>query len=149
MSKKTKKKRSSRVSFEQITFAILITLVLFSISVRWIFRDDGKVYSDVPCQVAVLNGTGVNGVASAVALMLREFGVDVLIVDNADRFDYRESILIDRRGNPNLMKKLSRLTGVKQVVEQKSERSVVDATLIIGSDIYSLRIGSSIYRPEE
>jgi hypothetical protein len=67
-------------------------------------------------------------------------GIDVLIVGDAERYDFAESILIDRRGNPALMKKLSRFLGCRRVLKQVQTRPLVDATLIIGNDVRKLRI---------
>ena len=73
-------------------------------------------------------------------MKLRKMGIDVLIEGNAQRFDYRETVLVDRKGNPELMKKLSRRLGVSRVVIQIQERPRIDATLIIGWDRERLRL---------
>jgi hypothetical protein len=79
-------------------------------------------------------------VARDVTMRLRKMGIDVLIEGNAGRFDYRETVLVDRKGNPALMKKLSRRLGVGRVVTQIQERPRVDATLVIGWDRERLRL---------
>ena len=91
----------------------------------------------------VLNGTGEPGIAIRTTMQLRMMGIDVKIEGNADRFDFRESMLIDRRGNPELMKSLSRRLGCRRVIQQIQERPEVDVTLIIGWDRDRLRLERS------
>ena len=69
-----------------------------------------------------------------------KMGVDVLIEGNAGRFDYRETILVDRKGNPELMKKLSKRLGVSRVIIQIQDKPRVDATLVVGWDRERLRL---------
>ena len=51
----------------------------------------------MPIRIEVLNGTGHAGLANKVASELRRRGIDVFRVENADHFDYVETILIKRR----------------------------------------------------
>ncbi len=92
------------------------------------------VRRDVQFQLEVLNGTGETGLAMKTAMELRKMGIDVLIVGDAEQYDFKESLLIDRKGNPGLMKSLVRLLGCRRVLKQVQERPLVDATLIIGED---------------
>lgn len=94
----------------------------------------------IACQIEVLNGTGEKGIAMKVAMQLRSAGVDVLIVGNAGRFDFSESLLVDRRGNRELVGKLARFLGCRRVLQQIKSNSLVDATLILGWDNEKLRI---------
>jgi anionic cell wall polymer biosynthesis LytR-Cps2A-Psr (LCP) family protein len=48
--------------------------------------------------VEILNGTGVNGLASRTAELFRSFGYDVISVSNADRNDYAQTRIIDHSG---------------------------------------------------
>ncbi len=134
------KKRKSRVSPLEVAYIVVIVVIAFSVSTRWVSRGHDNLYSDKPFSMEVLNGSGEKGAASRVAVALRKMGIDVLIVGNADRFDYNSSVLIDRRGNPELMRRLSRMIGVDNVIQQKVEKPLVDATLIVGEDVRDLRI---------
>jgi len=135
------KKRNKR-SFPWTATLIAAAVVLMglSIAVRW--SDMGKNLSvpEDPFQVEVLNGTGEAGVAREVTMKLRKMGIDVLIEGNAGRFDYRETVLVDRKGNPDLMKRLSRRLNVGRVITQVQEKPRVDATLVIGWDRERLRL---------
>jgi len=138
MAKKKKTKRSLSAAAVMIVVALL--LMAFSIAVRWSGIGANLSVPEEPFQIEVLNGTGEPGVARLVTMKLRKMGIDVLIEGNARHFDYRESVLVDRKGNPELMKKLSRKLGVSSVVTQIQERPRVDATLIIGWDRGRLRL---------
>lgn len=90
-------------------------------------------------RIEVLNGTGRVGLAAKAAEALRKANIDVLEVDNADNFHYKESIVIARRKDHDadvLAKKL----GCDNVIEQLVEDSIVDATLILGADYETLNL---------
>jgi hypothetical protein len=115
--------------------ALLAGLIGFSLAVRWLglgarfARDEGPAF-----QIEVLNGTRETGIAMDVAKELRRRGIDVLIVDNAERLDFGESVLVDRKGNPRLMRKLAKMLGCRLIVEQIDPSPLVDATYIVGRD---------------
>ena len=90
----------------------------------------------------VLNGTGEPGIARMMTRQLRIMGFDVVLEGNATRFDFKESILVDRRNNPRLMKKLSGILGCKRILKQYRDDSEVDVTLIIGWDRDRLKVGA-------
>jgi len=126
-----RKKRSRAI----LVAALIVCLAAFSLAVRWLglgarfAREGGTAF-----QIEVLNGTKEAGVAMEAAKELRRRGVDVLIVDNAERFDFKESILVDRVGNPRLMRKLAKMLGCRVVLEQIPPAPLVDASYIVGYD---------------
>jgi len=133
-----KRTKRSRAAF---VIAFLVCLVAFSLAVRWLGPGPSTGRDkETPFQVEVLNGTGEARIAAEVARELRRSGIDVLIVDNAERPDFRESVLVDRAGNAKLMKRLGRLLGCRIIVEQRKPAPVVDATYIVGYD----RVRSSV-----
>ena len=138
MAAKKKKKRGISPAVVMIIVALL--LMAFSIAVRWSGIGRNLSVPEDPFQIEVLNGTGEPGVAREVTMKLRKMGIDVLIEGNAGNFDYRESVLVDRKGNPELMKKLSRRLGVSMIVTQIQEKPRVDVTLIVGWDRERLRL---------
>jgi hypothetical protein len=95
---------------------------------------------DVHLQIEVLNGTGESGLAMQTAAGLRRMGIDVLIVGDANSFDFEQSLLIDRKGNSEPVRRLSRLIGCRHVLQQVQEHPLVDATLIVGEDSGDLKI---------
>jgi hypothetical protein len=92
-------------------------------------------------KVEVLNGCGVDGMARTVATRLRTAGFDVMTLDNADRFDYPESIVIDRLGNPEDADRVAEALGISNRIQQivPDPFRIESVTVIIGRD-YS-RIG--------
>jgi len=92
-------------------------------------------------KVEVLNGCGTDGLARIVGNRLRSAGFDVMSLDNADRFDYPESIVIDRLGNPNEADRVAEALGISNRIQQivPDPFRIESVTVIIGKD-YS-RIG--------
>lgn len=127
-----KRRRSPRAAV--IVVLVSAALVLFSLAVRWLGVGKGVPREQGPFQIEVLNGTGEPRIGMAVATELRRRGIDVLAVDNAERNDFKESILVDRRGDPRLMKTLARMLHCRMVVEQIRDHPFVDATYVIGAD---------------
>jgi len=114
---------------------LLACLVGFSLAVRWFgFGARFARNEEPPFQIEVLNGTKETGIAMETAKELRRMRIDVLIVDNAERLDFKESVLVDRRGNPKLIRRLAKLLGCRVVLEQLSPAPLVDASYIIGYD---------------
>lgn len=135
-----KKKKNRGFPAVAVILTIVVVLMGLSLAVRWSGIGRNLSVPDVPFQIEVLNGTGEPGVAREVTMQLRKMGIDVLIERNAGCFDYRETVLVDRKGNPVLMRKLSRRLGIGRVVTQIQERPRVDATLVVGWDRERLRL---------
>jgi len=133
-----RKKNGLRFTF--LAAVAVLCLIAFSLTVRWFGFGRSLADGGEPFQVEVLNGTGEPGIAGKITLELRKMGIDVLKEGNAGSYDFRESLLIDRKNNPKLMKKLSRLLGCKRVIIQVQEHPDVDATIIIGWDREKLKI---------
>lgn len=118
-----------------VVAALLATLIGFSLAVRWLGLGARFARGPEPAfQIEVLNGTRKTGIAMDVAKELRLRGIDVLIVDNAERLDFRESVLVDRKGNPRLMRRLSKTLECRTVLEQIGPAPLVDATFVVGYD---------------
>jgi len=131
----TKKARRAQGSRAIVALVLACSVIaILSLAVRWLGVGRGFARREAPFQIEILNGTAEPRVAMEVATELRRGGIDVLIVDNADRHDFKESILVDRRGNRRLMRRLAKVLHCREVLEQIRERSLVDATYIIGAD---------------
>jgi hypothetical protein len=118
-----------------IVVALVVCLIGFSLAVRWLGLGARFARGAEPAfQIEVLNGTKETGIAMDVTKELRRRGIDVLIVDNAERLDFRESILVDRKGNPRLMRRLAKALGCRMILEQLHPAPLVDATYIVGYD---------------
>jgi hypothetical protein len=120
-------------------FVICLALAL-SVAVRWSGLRHRFTEEARQIQLEVLNGTGESGLAMKTAVELRKAGIDVLIVGDAEHFHFERSIIVDRKGDHNVVSRLSRLTGCRTVVEQRQERPLVDATFVIGRDMSDFSI---------
>ncbi len=73
------------------------------------------VYQKNPIQnikVEVLNGCGLKGIAARTAEFLRENHVDVVRSDNADHYDYPNTVIISRNENVESLRAVSRSFGI-------------------------------------
>ena len=138
MSRRKRKKRP-RVVGGAIVASIVIIAV--SLIVRWSGIGERFTRDEAPFQIEVLNGTGEAGLAMKTAKELRTLGIDVLLVGDADGYDFEETLLIDRKGNPRLLRRLSRRIGCRRTLQQIQPNPIVDVTIIIGRDMERLLLG--------
>jgi len=95
--------------------------------------------ADAPrARVQLLNGTGAPGLAREVTAALVPAGAEVLIVDNADRFDYdtTQVVYYDDDQRPAAQAMLDAL-GVGELVRSRTGLTVVDVTVVVGADFAS------------
>jgi LCP family protein required for cell wall assembly len=87
-------------------------------------------------RIAVLNGAGIEGLASRTAQYLEGLGLNVMEVGNADRLDYVRTLIIDYTGNPYTRQYLMDLSGLteSQILRQSAPNNDTDIALILGSD---------------
>ena len=103
------------------------------------------VYNENPIQnvkVEVLNGCGIKGIAAKTADFLRLHHVDVVRSDNADRYDYPNTIIIGRNENYASLKVVTQSFGITMendtnIKHEPDESLGVDVTVILGKDIHS------------
>lgn len=115
---------------------VVLVLCVASITQGFYFRTvDGGPGSQF--RVEVLNGAGIPGLANAGKRCLHRRGIDVIDARNADRFNYGESIIMQRRPEADV-EALGKLIGCDNIVEQRMENSLVDATIILGADYRDL-----------
>jgi len=88
-------------------------------------------------RIAVRNGTSTGSMAAHVAAFLREHNFQVVEYGNADRFDYRESLIIDYTGKSYTVRRLAQLFGIppENVRPGSNPQGEVDVCLIIGEDL--------------
>ena len=104
-----------------------------------------EVYQKNPIQnikVEVLNGCGIKGIAAKTADFLRLHQVDVVRSDNADRYDYPNTIIIGRNENYESLKVVTQSFGITMendtnIKHEPDESLGVDVTVILGKDIHS------------
>jgi LCP family protein required for cell wall assembly len=103
--------------------------------------DVSQIVASIPEAVAVLNGTGKNGIGQSVASHLQKMGVEVAHVGNAKHFDYRSSnIIYPEKSSENdrtTATLLSRLCGISSSLT-KTNNQASYPSLIVGHDYESL-----------
>jgi len=126
-----------------VRFWLVFPLLTVIAAYAFFNRDEQQVAVRKPSFVAsrdvkveVLNGCGVDGMARTVGNRLRETGFDVMTLDNADRFDYPESIVIDRLGKPDDADRVAEALGISNRIQQivPDPFRIESVTLIIGRD---------------
>ena len=92
-------------------------------------------------QIDVLNGSGVQGVASNCTSYLRARGFDVVEMRNYKTSDVNESLVIDRAGNTANAEKVAYALGIKRknIVQQLNQDYYVDVSVVLGKDFSSLK----------
>ncbi len=97
-----------------------------------------KAYPDV--WVEILNGNGVSGIASKFTEYLRDAGFDVQRTDNADRFNYEHTMVLDRSKNPEKAKAVAKALNIdpKYVQSEPNPTLHLDVTVILGKDYRQL-----------
>mgnify|MGYP003979750617 CR=1 FL=1 len=103
---------------------------------------DAESNSDI--RIAVLNGCGREGLATLFAASLRDSGFDVVNGqgDNADSFDFDQSVVIDRKGNKKNAGAVADELGIDGVVDQFSVNPYIieDIVVILGRDWDTLKL---------
>lgn len=95
-------------------------------------------------QVEILNGCGLPGIAGKMSDFLRKNQLDVVRAENADHFNYDQTLIISRNENQDGLKlvagafglELDNSSRIKHIPDEKLD---VDVTVIIGSDYKSIK----------
>lgn len=93
-------------------------------------------------RVEILNGCGTGGLAGQIGKKLRDFGVDVMTMGNAENFNFAETIVMDRIGKLEYARQVAALIGTPNVIQQKTPDTyrLEEVTIIIGRDYDRLEI---------
>ena len=94
-----------------------------------------------PIRIEVLNGCGINRLASRVTDFLRDQGFDVVKTDDAPTTDYTLTIVQDRAGDIENANKVAYALGItpQNITQQINEDLFLDVTVIIGLDYKSYK----------
>jgi hypothetical protein len=110
-----------------ILAAVLVVNSLF-------FAERSERPNEAVIVVEVRNGCGVSGLGDRVARYLRDEGFDVILVGNAEDFEFAESMVVDRSGEWAKAREVARSLGGIPVIQQISSGTLADATVIVGRD---------------
>lgn len=130
-----------------IYLLVFINSVLIISSAHKLFQKtvDASIVAEEtqPLKIEVLNGCGVNGIATKFANNLAYQNYQVVNKGNADHWNYEYTILVDLKGaeNEKAVEQLRKDIGIqKEDVILMREESDADVQLIIGKDYQSLKI---------
>jgi LCP family protein required for cell wall assembly len=89
-----------------------------------------------PMAIEVLNGNGISGLAVYTADVLRSYQLDVPIIDNSESFEYKDTIIVDWKGNLDKSMKLAQLLAIdpSNIVVYDRQDKPLDITLVLGKD---------------
>ena len=87
--------------------------------------------------VAVLNGSGVAGVAAQIAEILKAEGFNVVEVGNADSFDYPRSQVISRQDEMKPAREVASFIPGADLLKESVESSPAMVTVIVGKNFTS------------
>lgn len=84
-------------------------------------------------RVEVLNAGGREGMARAATDLLRDRGFDVVYFGNAERFDQRVPVVIDRVGRLAAARSVADVLGIRTVRSEPDANLFVDVSVRIGT----------------
>ena len=97
--------------------------------------------ADVTPAVEVLNGTRTSGLAAQAATVFESFGYRIVAVDNAAHPDYERTLIVGRRGDPELARRAAEVIRCDQGAAPEADAGAidpssasVDVTVILGRD---------------
>lgn len=96
-----------------------------------------KRVSEEAATLEVLNGAGTPGLAAQMAAFLTEQGFNVVAIDNADRNDYAETLIIDYAGKPHTVAYLAQLLQVTNgnlIADGGQQPGPANIRIIVGGD---------------
>ena len=117
-----------------LTWGLLVLLLAVSASVA-LRSARGLRPLPRPTQVQVLNGSGAPDLARTVTDRLRDRGLDVVAVGNADASDYPQTLVLLRRGDLGVARMVAQRLGAGVPLLQRDPTLLVDVTVILGRDL--------------
>lgn len=88
-------------------------------------------------RVQVLNGSGEPGQAERLTEYLRRRGFDVVEFGNAESFDHRHTVVIDRVGDPRDAREVAATLRGVPIHSRPDSSLILDVTVLVGSDLES------------
>ena len=113
----------------------LTMMVLYFVWTAFAESGDRARVCEMPVVVEVLNGCGVGGIAQEVGELLIDRGFDVMFVGNADDFDHRETLVVDRSGDRSKALEVASALPGSGVIHQVGSAFFVDVTVVVGGDL--------------
>jgi hypothetical protein len=129
-----KKSRSSAPALDLTITGLFVLIALFAVSIALRVGPQATGKPKQPIRIELLNGSGRAGLAGELASYLRDGGFDVLEVSNAERSDYRTTLVVNRTERPEPGTVVAEYLGTRHVIQQISSQEMIDVTVIVGRD---------------
>ena len=98
-------------------------------------QSSGKEEHKLPAvKIILTNGCGFEGLAKEFSEFLADKNVDIVAVGNTIRPVYDKTIIVNRKGDNEDLKRLQRMTGITRFTEARNEAALADFEIIIGKD---------------
>jgi LytR cell envelope-related transcriptional attenuator len=114
--------------------ALFIVIVALGVSTALRVGPQAMGRPKRPVRIELLNGSGRSGLAGELASYLRDGGFDVLLVSNADRSDYRNTLVVNRSDSPEPGNSVADYLGTRHLIQQIRAQEMIDVTVIVGRD---------------
>ena len=97
---------------------------------------ENKNKEESTAALEILNGTKVSGLARRAANVFQSFGYDIVAVSNADQSEHAKTVVLDRKGKPELAQRVADLIKCGRVYSRMDEKVdlAIDVTVILGTD---------------
>jgi LytR cell envelope-related transcriptional attenuator len=128
-----KETRESRILDAAIA-VLFVTIAAFGVSAALRVGPQPVGKPKQPIRIELLNGSGRAGLAGQLASYLRDGGFDVMEVSNAERSDYRNTLVVNRTEAPEPGKVVAEYLGTRHVIQQVGTQEMIDVTVIVGRD---------------
>jgi anionic cell wall polymer biosynthesis LytR-Cps2A-Psr (LCP) family protein len=109
----------------------IVKQTLNALSMAGTAQTSSKIFT-----VEVLNGTTEKGLAARTADIFSSFGYDVVSVGNANKLDYKNTVIIDRYGDKSALNALADVIQCRNLADSATYNSSIQAdfTIILGKD---------------
>jgi hypothetical protein len=129
-----RKSKGGSPALDATLLSLFALIAALGLSVALRVGPTGSGRPDHPIRIQLLNGSGYAGMAGELASVLRDGGFDVLEVGNADRSDYRSTLVVSRRPEPGPARIVAEYLGTRHVIQQIGSQEMIDVTVIVGRD---------------
>ena len=130
----SKKSRNSSPVLDWVLGLSFLFIAALAVSAAVRVGPKAAIKPKQPIRIQLWNGSGRSGLAAELASYLRDGGFDVLEVSNADRADYRATLVVNRTENTDPGKVVAEYLGTSHVIQQVGSQEMIDVTVIVGRD---------------
>lgn len=131
-----------------IVFLLVCLIVTLSVFIgmkkKSLIQEQSQTNSNITTKVPnigsieVLNGCGISGAASVVADYLRDKQFDVKNIDNADSWNYPQTLVVSRTQDMTTAKQVCEVLNTKNLILLRNDNDLYNVSIFVGSDFGEL-----------